>query len=81
MPECKRLTARSPKNNMAYLVGVKKDEQELEGAYNTLMCVREAFERLAEYEDIGKSPEELRKLLTAEAELLEMVDDYYSDSH
>lgn len=46
-----RLTARSPKNQMAYLIGVKPDEQALDGSYNTLKCVMEAFNRLAEYEE------------------------------
>lgn len=57
-----RLTARSPKNNMAYLVNIKNDEQALEGSYNTLMCVRDALERLARYEDTGLVPEEIIKL-------------------
>lgn len=84
MPEYKRLTARSPKNNMAYLVNVKHDEQDVESPYpNTLRCLLECFERLAQYEDIG-SPEEFKGLLaevTAKDDLLEMVEDYYSDSH
>lgn len=47
-----RLTARSPKNNMAYLVKVKQNEQSVESSYpNTLKCITEAFERLAQYED------------------------------
>lgn len=45
-----RLTARA-QNGMAYLVGVKNDEQEIEGSYNTLKCVQDAFNRLADYED------------------------------
>lgn len=57
-----RLTERSPKNNMAYLAGVKADEQGLEGSYNTLMCVRDAFEQLAKYEDSGLSPQEVEQL-------------------
>jgi hypothetical protein len=49
-----RLTARSPKNNMAYLVKVKQNEQDVESPYpNTLRCIMEAFERLAQYEDTG----------------------------
>ena len=59
MSEYKRLTARSQKNNMAYLVGVNDNEQGLEGSYNTLICVREAFERLADYENTGLSPEQV----------------------
>lgn len=47
-----RLTARSVKNNMAYLVKVKPDEQEVESPYpNTLNAIIESFQRLAEYED------------------------------
>lgn len=47
-----RLTARSPQNGLAYLVKVKSDEQEVDSAYpNTLRCILEAFNRLAEYED------------------------------
>ena len=58
-----RLTARSPKNNMAYLVKVKPDEQDVESPYpNTLRCIIEAFERLAKYEDSGLSPEEIVRL-------------------
>jgi hypothetical protein len=53
-----RLTARSPKNNMAYLVNVKNDEQEVECKYpNTLRCILDSFQRLAEYEDTGFTPE------------------------
>ncbi len=52
MNKFERLTARSPKNNMAYLVNVKKNEQDLDGSYNTLLCVRDAFEKLATYEEI-----------------------------
>lgn len=51
MSEHKRLTARSPKNNMAYLVNVKENEQVVDSSYNTLMCIRDAFEKLAIYEE------------------------------
>jgi hypothetical protein len=55
-----RLTARSPKNNRAYLVKVKPDEQEVESLYpNTLRCIMEAFERLAQYEDAGQDRPEI----------------------
>jgi hypothetical protein len=47
---------------MAYLVDVKNDEQGLEGSYNTLVCVREAFERLAQYEETGLTPWEIAVL-------------------
>ncbi|WP_459998560.1 DUF551 domain-containing protein [Paradesulfitobacterium aromaticivorans] len=62
MNKLERLTARSPKNNMVYLVNVKNDEQALEGSYNTLLCVRDAFERLALYEETGLSPDEVAEL-------------------
>ncbi len=71
MDEYKRLTARSPKNNMAYLVEVKPKEQELEGSYNTLMCVRDAFERLAAYEDNGLSPEQMSNAKVQMEQILE----------
>ena len=63
MKSYERLTARSPKNNMAYLANVRKDEQDLEGSYTTLLCVRDAFERLAAYEDCGLSPDDVKKLV------------------
>lgn len=47
-----RLTARSPKNGLAYLVNVRQDEQSVESKYpNTLRCIQQAFNRLAELED------------------------------
>ena len=64
-----RLTARSPKNGMAYLVNVKDDEQALDGRYNTLLCVRDAFEKLAMYEETGLSPSDIPKLKTENAKL------------
>ena len=45
-----RLTARAS-NGMAYLAKVKDNEQEVEGAYNTLKCIQESWQRLAELED------------------------------
>lgn len=61
----KRLTARSPRNNMAYLVNVKPDEQEVNSAYpNTLRAIRDSFERLGQYEDTGLAPEEVETLRT-----------------
>jgi hypothetical protein len=62
MDQYKRLTARSPKNGMAYLVNVKINEQTLEGSYNTLLCVRDAFEALAQYEETGLSPSKVAEL-------------------
>ena len=53
-----RLTARSTKNGMAYLIGVKQDEQIVESKFhNTLRCIQQAMERLAEYEDEGVDPQ------------------------
>ena len=47
----KRLTARA-KNVLAYLVNVKPDEQEVDSPHkNTLQCILDCFERLAQYED------------------------------
>ena len=46
-----RLTARN-QNGLAFLVNVKNDEQEIDSPYpNTLRCILDCFERLAEYED------------------------------
>ncbi len=61
-----RLTARSPKNNMAYLVKVKKNEQDVESPHpDTLRYIIESFERLAEYEDAGLSPNDIKVLQQA----------------
>ena len=47
-----RLTART-KNGHAYLVNVKPDEQEVDSPHkNTLQCILDCFERLAQYEDL-----------------------------
>lgn len=49
-----RLTARSPQNGLAYLVNVRPDEQAVDSAYpDTLRCILEAFNRLAELEDVA----------------------------
>jgi hypothetical protein len=58
-----RLTARSPKNGMAYLINVKQNEQDVESPYpNTLRCIMDSFNRLAAYEDSGLTPEEVQEL-------------------
>ena len=49
--KAEKLTARSTKNNMAYLLKVKDGEQCVDGSYNTLQCIQEAFEKLAQYEE------------------------------
>ena len=49
--EIERLTARN-KDGLAYLVNVKPDEQEVDSPHkNTLQCILDCFERLAQYED------------------------------
>jgi hypothetical protein len=64
-----RLTNRSPKNGMAYLVNVKPDEQEVDSPYkDTLKCIMDSFNRLAAYEDSGLSPEEVLEFARADAE-------------
>lgn len=65
----KRLTERSPKNGMAYLINVKQNEQVVESPYpNTLRCIMDSFNRLAEYEDSELSPEEVQELAKAKAD-------------
>jgi len=60
--EYKRLTARNIEG-FAYLVNVKPDEQAVESPYpNTLRCILDNFERLAQYEDTGLSPAEVAEL-------------------
>lgn len=52
-----RLTARRADNGLAYLVGVKPNEQEVDSPHpNTLRCILDCFQRLAEYEDTGLTP-------------------------
>lgn len=49
-----RLTART-NDGYAYLVNVKKNEQEVDSKYpNTLKCILDAFEKLAKYEEAGQ---------------------------
>ena len=51
MNEIERLTART-ETGRAYLVNVKPDEQEVDSPHkNTLQCILDCFERLAQYED------------------------------
>ena len=45
-----RLTKRAA-NGMPYLAKVKDGETAVEGSYNTLKCIQEAFESLAKYEE------------------------------
>ena len=47
-----RLTARA-QNGLAYLVGVRQDEQEVNSPYkNTLQCILDCFQHLAAIEDV-----------------------------
>ena len=49
--DIERLTARN-KDGFAYLVNVKPDEQEVNSPHkNTLKCILDCFERLAQYEE------------------------------
>lgn len=64
-----RLTARSPRNGQAYLVKVKSHEQAIDGAYNTLVCVKESFEKLTEYEETLLSPVDIVLLKSENARL------------
>ena len=45
-----RLTKRTAEG-MAYLANVKQDEQVIEGSRNTLQCLYDSWQKLAEYED------------------------------
>ena len=59
-----RLTART-RENLAYLVNVRQKEQELVCKYkNTLQCVYDAIQRLAEYEEA----EEQKRIIVFEKE-------------
>lgn len=52
-----RLTARTEAGR-AYLVNVKPDEQEVDSPHrNTLQCILDCFERLAQYEDAEQERE------------------------
>ena len=70
-----QLTARSPKNGMAYLVNVRENEQAVDGSYNTLMCIRDSWEKLAKYEETGLSPSEIDGLKAASKEAAEILGD------
>ena len=73
-----RLTARSPKNGMAYLVNVRENEQAVDGSYNTLMCIRESWEKLAKYEETGLSPDDIEKLKIAGKKVREILGDMHN---
>ena len=72
-----KLTARSPKNNMAYLVNVKPNEQAVESSYpNTLKCIVDVFEKLAKYEETGLEPEQIE----AQQQEIEKLKQFYKDT-
>jgi len=81
-----RLTARSPKNGMTYLVKVKPEEQAVDGTYDTLMCIREAFDRLAEYEEsdlqsqLAEAQADNAALVEALDKIREQFRDYFHKS-
>lgn len=49
-----RLTKRTAEG-IAYLANVKQDEQVIEGSRNTLKCLYDSWQKLAEYEDAEES--------------------------
>lgn len=54
-----RLTKRTAEG-IAYLANVKQDEQVIEGSRNTLQCLYDSWQKLAEYEDTGRDPSEVK---------------------
>ena len=69
-----RLTARN-KNGLAYLVNVKPNEQEVDSPHkNTLKCILDCFERLAQYEEAAIDRQSVKSEDVAEAiEVLECI--------
>lgn len=63
-----RLTARA-RNGLTYLANVKDHEQAIEGSKSTLLCIWDAFDKLARYEDTELSPEEVAALKSENARL------------
>ena len=62
-----RLTARN-KNGLAYLVNVKPNEQEVDSPHkNTLKCILDCFERLAQYEEEAIARQSVKSEEVAEA--------------
>lgn len=67
-----RLTKRTAEG-IAYLANVKQDEQVIEGSRNTLKCLYDSWQKLAEYEDAeesGKLEREVANDLLEETYLL-----------
>lgn len=75
-----RLTTRRADNGLAYLVGVKPNEQEVNSPHpNTLRCILDCFERLADYEDTGLTPEEIEIMFRAHTALRDMKNSLLSE--
>ena len=77
-----RLTARN-KNGLAYLVNVKPNEQEVDSPHkNTLKCILDCFERLAQYEDeaIARQSVKSEEVQRAIGDLLDMKEHWCADS-
>jgi hypothetical protein len=64
-----RLTARN-KDGIAYLVKVKSSEQTIEGDKNTLECIYESMQKLANYEDME---EKAIKSITGKNKVLNLL--------
>jgi hypothetical protein len=74
--DIERLTARN-KNGLAYLVNVKPNEQEVDSPHkNTLKCILDCFERLAQYEDEAIARHSVKSEDVAEA--IEQMEDALS---
>lgn len=59
-----RLTKRTANENLPFLVNVKENEQRVEGSYNTLMCIKDSWEKLARYEETGLEPEGVHRIIS-----------------
>lgn len=55
-----RLTERNDEG-IAYLSNVKEDQQDIEGTYDTLKCLFESWQRLADLEDAIERIKAMRK--------------------
>jgi len=71
--DMERLTAIAP-SGMAYLINVKPNEQDVESPHpNTLRCIMDSFNKLAEYEETGRTPDEITNLCDSHSNLLKYV--------
>ena len=78
--DIERLTARN-KNGFAYLVNVKPNEQEVDSPYeNTLKCILDCFERLAQYEEAENARQSATSEEVAERDGLEYLIDKLEDA-